>query len=86
MRYGVPEIEMNDDLNFSAMAHSDKQIIPVNIDYRLFKCLGGKVLNKTRRQRLIRTLRELQKNRTSTASRSMHVIFKRSRRSNLLSR
>ena len=26
MRYGVPEIAMNDDLNFSAMAHSDKQI------------------------------------------------------------
>ena len=26
MRHGVPEIEMNDDLNFSAMAHSDKQI------------------------------------------------------------
>ena len=25
-RHGVPEIEMNDDLNFSAMAHSDKQI------------------------------------------------------------
>ena len=26
MRQGVPEIEINDDLNFSAMAHSDKQI------------------------------------------------------------
>ena len=26
MRHGVPEIEMNDDLNFSAMAHSDKQL------------------------------------------------------------
>ena len=26
MRHGVPEIEMNDDLNFLAMAHSDKQI------------------------------------------------------------
>ena len=26
MRHGVPEIEMNDDLNFSAMAHSEKQI------------------------------------------------------------
>ena len=26
MRHGVPEIEMSDDLNFSAMAHSDKQI------------------------------------------------------------
>ena len=25
-RHGVPEIEKNDDLNFSAMAHSDKQI------------------------------------------------------------
>ena len=26
MRHGVPEIEMTDNLNFSAMAHSDKQI------------------------------------------------------------
>ena len=26
MSHGVPEIEMKDDLNFSAMAHSDKQI------------------------------------------------------------
>ena len=26
MRHGVPEIEMNDDHNFSAMTHSDKQI------------------------------------------------------------
>ena len=26
MRHGVPEIEMSNDLNFSAMAHSDKQI------------------------------------------------------------
>ena len=26
MRHGVLEIEMNDDLNFSAMVHSDKQI------------------------------------------------------------
>ena len=26
MRDGVPEIEMNDDLNFLAMAHRDKQI------------------------------------------------------------
>ena len=26
MRHGVPEMEMNDDLNFSAMALSDKQI------------------------------------------------------------
>ena len=25
-RYGVTEMEMNDDLNFSAMAHIDKQI------------------------------------------------------------
>ena len=26
MCHGVPEIEMNSDLNFSAMAHADKQI------------------------------------------------------------
>ena len=26
IRHGVPEIEMNDDLNFLAMANSDKQI------------------------------------------------------------
>ena len=26
MRHGAPEIDMNDDLNFSAMAHSEKQI------------------------------------------------------------
>ena len=26
MHHGVPEIEMNDDFNLSAMAHSDKQI------------------------------------------------------------
>ena len=26
MHHGVPEIEMNDNLNFSAMTHSDKQI------------------------------------------------------------
>ena len=26
MCHGVPEIEMNNDFNFSAMAHSDKQI------------------------------------------------------------
>ena len=26
MCHGVPEIEMNNDLNFSAMAHADKQI------------------------------------------------------------
>ena len=26
MRHGVSEIEMNDDLSFSAMVHSDKQI------------------------------------------------------------
>ena len=26
MRHGMPEIEMNDELNFSSMAHSDKQI------------------------------------------------------------
>ena len=26
MHHGVPEIEMEDDLNFPAMAHSDKQI------------------------------------------------------------
>ena len=26
MRHGVLEIEIKDDLNFSAMAHSDKQI------------------------------------------------------------
>ena len=26
MRHGVPQIEMNDDLNFSTMAHNDKQI------------------------------------------------------------
>ena len=26
MRHGVPEIEMNDNLNFSSMTHSDKQI------------------------------------------------------------
>ena len=48
MRHGVPEIEMNDDLNFSAMAHSDKQISR-QIDYRLFKCLSGNVINKTSR-------------------------------------
>ena len=32
MRHGMPEIEINDDLNFSAMAHSDKQIFG---NYRL---------------------------------------------------
>ena len=26
MRHGVPEMEMKDDLNFSAIAHSDKQM------------------------------------------------------------
>ena len=26
MSHGVPKIEMNDDLNFSAMANSDKEI------------------------------------------------------------
>ena len=54
MRHGVPEIEleMNDHLNFSAMAGRQQQTnIPANIDYRLFKCLGGNVINKTRRQR-----------------------------------
>ena len=44
MRHGVPEIEIRNDLNFSAMAHSDKQISR----QILFKCLGGNVINKTR--------------------------------------
>ena len=85
MRHSVPKIEMKDDLNFLAIVLSDKQIsCMANIDYRLFKCLDGKVVNKSRRTRFIRDLRELQKNRT-TYSLSLHVIFKRSRRSSLLS-
>ena len=43
MRHGVPELETNDDLNFSAMAMalSDKQISRQKNDYSLSNCLGG---------------------------------------------
>ena len=34
MRHGVPEIEVKVDLTFLAIAHSDKQVFPANIDYR----------------------------------------------------
>ena len=48
MRHSVPKIEMKDDLNFLAIALSDKQISCMAIiDYRLFKCLDGKVVNKS---------------------------------------
>ena len=46
MRHGVPEIEVNDDLNILAMAHRRQTNIPANIDYHHFKCLGGKLLIK----------------------------------------
>ena len=55
MRHGVSEIEIKDDLNFLGHGPQRQTDIPENIDYHLFKCLGGNVINKTRRQRFIHT-------------------------------
>ena len=43
MRHGMPEIEMNYmyDLNFSAMAHSDKQNCKLQINWVCFACTAG---------------------------------------------
>ena len=44
MRHGVPEIEMNDDQGPQRQTN-----IPEKFDLRLFKCLGGNAIKKTRR-------------------------------------
>ena len=71
MRYGVPEREMKDDLNFSAIAHSDKQV-----SWQISNIVFSNGLVETRRQRFIRAHRELQKNLTNYNF-SLHVIFNR---------
>ena len=72
MRHGVPEIEINDDLNFSAIAHSGKHWnILANIDYRFYNALVEALLIKLGDSALYVLFGSYRKTEQTTASRSM---------------
>ena len=85
IRHEVPEIEMKDVLNFSAIAHSDKQISrqisTVVFSNALVETLSVKLGDSA----LYVLSRSYRKNRRNYSF-SLHVIFKRSRHSSLLLR
>ena len=85
MRHGVPEIEMNDDFtDFLAMTHNDKQrsrqISTIVFSIALVKTLLIK-LGDSALCMLFGSYRK-----QNEYSFSLNVIFKRSRRSSLISR
>ena len=84
MRQGVPEIEINDDLNFSAMAHSDKQISRQILTIVFSNALMETLLIKLGDSALYVLFESYRKNRPKYSF-SLRVIVKRSRRSSLLS-
>ena len=72
MLHGMPEIEMNDDLNFSAIAHSDKQISRQTSTMIVFSnALVETLLTKLRDSALYVLFGSYRKTERITVSRSM---------------
>ena len=71
MRHGVPEIKMKDDLNFSAIAHSDKQISRQISTIVFSNALVETLLIKLGDNALFELFASYRKTEQITASRSM---------------